>query len=1363
MRPRTAVLLVCGALLTGPAAEGKRVRQARRPQRAGGQRGVKEPSLGPAVYPAVLSEQECDALLAEGAALPVGEGFVGGQQGKADPRLRRSVVRALPRERFESVYARITARVEQANAERYHFVKLRLQAIQLGEYSEEQQGFYHWHVDQSVSAADLDRDGRLLPAAVGRGWRVLSATLQLSSPGNYTGGELLVGDGPSRRPSAARGTLVVFPSYALHTVRPVRSGVRYSLVIWLDGSDPLAGQHAVREQGANAAAISRAHEAGEVEAGQLAQVWQLLARTQAAVGKQTEALRSCSESVAQVAGASPDEATVERLVFCHALLAKTAYEQGSLAEAVELQRGAAAASFGVPAARLWQDGRAWRDSDSQQRETARTLATMLSKAGRLEEAVPLYRHGMQADPQHLGSASGLGTALARLGRMPEAESVLAVAVDLAQAQGEVQGLADIVSKHALCLAKLRRMTEAVGAYERALAVPEISAAAREAWEQQRDAARAALRQKTDDATTPEGPMSLQQLASDWLPSPAAGPRDFPELSNYWGSVGVARDAVGLARNAMPPFAATASDFPGDVPWLLVDGRAPEVTHTRWMAYEANRRSTLNISGGTVTVQSAVRMQFEGRHTMSCVTISGRDGQTVNVSLGLRGLVRRLSQGFGWSVPFPTQADAADFSSSLPFYTTIDNASDGLSMFSFVGPRQPAGRLASSDEPLQFRAEFGNVQLPFTFGFTWLVGNDTSAMRRDATLLSTSEGFERAWNESQSGWEERWADAFTPKVGARMGHHSGSLPILASSDQRVRRVYYMAALTLLSVERTNSQQHPRVYFTGGQGTAQFFWDMAQHSYMQTLLDPTAMKAQIVAALRTDWRLYYGVDTDSGEAIGNLYSFDAHAIFTQLDAYLRLTRDTEFLLSNLTGVPRMYLSDPWLNPEFTPAPGRSSVACDMNGLWKPPGLERPLRFTVSPGSSDGSVGYRAEALSPQMDGWSSLNASVTTTGQVALSFWTGKSPGQGVSRGRHVGSFSAECSRMLLDNGEWDKVVLETVPIRELLLRLATDWRQRVRPASPNDDSSWLRVSWADDIAAFLECVPNYSGAVPALYAASAWMMRSVAALSDALRDPDRSLAAALRDNATALESSLFERLYVEGAGYFATVAGADTTNPASPLLPSWDRIDVRTVVDFDYVSHALIRRPAETGGHLTPAIRAEMLGFAKRELITSDWQWLHALSPRDGAASSPLVQRADHGTTGSYDAWVALASEALADLSGNFADMLRLLRGAESATREGCFGNNHLISDSGRPIKTLNNGVYIANNGVSFGDVIVRTLFGFDPQWLAADIPHAELYLRDVPRGGFSGTLSGVRFLGEHVDVAAGAAGVSMRPSPERGG
>ena len=90
--------------------------------------------------------------------------------------------------------------------------------------------------------------------------------------------------------------------------------------------------------------------------------------------------------------------------------------------------------------------------------------------------------------------------------------------------------------------------------------------------------------------------------------------------------------------------------------------------------------------------------------------------------------------------------------------------------------------------------------------------------------------------------------------------------------------------------------------------------------------------------------------------------------------------------------------------------------------------------------------------------------------------------------------------------------------------------------------------------------------------------------------------------------------------------------------------------------------------------------------------------------------------------------------GNFTDMLRLLRGSAVTTREGCYGNNHFISKSGQPIKTLNNGVYIANNGVSFGDVILRTLFGYDPQWLATHVELIALYRQNVSRNNFSGTL-----------------------------
>ena len=265
-------------------------------------------------------------------------------------------------------------------------------------------------------------------------------------------------------------------------------------------------------------------------------------------------------------------------------------------------------------------------------------------------------------------------------------------------------------------------------------------------------------------------------------------------------------------------------------------------------------------------------------------------------------------------------------------------------------------------------------------------------------------------------------------------------------------------------------------------------------------------------------------------------------------------------------------------------------------------------------------------------------------------------------------------------------------------------------------------------------------MPALYAAAAWMLRSVAALSDT--NHDSTLAVEFRQNASALEASLFNRLYVKGAGYFATAQGTQ---------PSWNRIDVRTVVDFNYIGHFLNRYPTD---NLDFSTRKSMVEFVKRELISKDWQWLRALSPLDGAAASPLVQRSDHGTTGSYDAWVSLAAESLADLSGNFTDMLNLLRGSSAATAEGCYGNNHFISQNGHPVKTLDNGVYIADNGVNFGDVIVRTLFGYDPAWLASNT-QSHLYLQNVSRGDFSGHLINVRAAGRLVTIVADRAGVQL--------
>ena len=63
--------------------------------------------------------------------------------------------------------------------------------------------------------------------------RKLSLTVQLSTPDEYTGGELVIY--PEFEASKAQGTMTVFPSFMCHNVRPVKTGVRFSLVSWLAG------------------------------------------------------------------------------------------------------------------------------------------------------------------------------------------------------------------------------------------------------------------------------------------------------------------------------------------------------------------------------------------------------------------------------------------------------------------------------------------------------------------------------------------------------------------------------------------------------------------------------------------------------------------------------------------------------------------------------------------------------------------------------------------------------------------------------------------------------------------------------------------------------------------------------------------------------------------------------------------------------------------------------------------------------------------------------------------------------------------------------------------------------------------------
>lgn len=62
--------------------------------------------------------------------------------------------------------------------------------------------------------------------------RLISASIELSDPEDYIGGNLWINSDGEKYPLKKQGSLIVFPSILEHKVTPVFYGTRYSLVFW---------------------------------------------------------------------------------------------------------------------------------------------------------------------------------------------------------------------------------------------------------------------------------------------------------------------------------------------------------------------------------------------------------------------------------------------------------------------------------------------------------------------------------------------------------------------------------------------------------------------------------------------------------------------------------------------------------------------------------------------------------------------------------------------------------------------------------------------------------------------------------------------------------------------------------------------------------------------------------------------------------------------------------------------------------------------------------------------------------------------------------------------------------------------------
>ena len=191
-----------------------------------------------------LTPRFCDEVIKYGIAQQEQIALTGGQtnkinQGKPlddkdlkDLKKKRDSNIVWMNDRF--IYREVQPFIHQANRlANWNFDWNFSESCQFTKYKLNQ--FYDWHADSWDSPYNNpdnpDTHGKI---------RKLSVTCSLSSPEDYEGGELEFQFRNQDDPTVTRkcteilprGSVVVFPSFVWHRVRPVTKGTRYSLVVW---------------------------------------------------------------------------------------------------------------------------------------------------------------------------------------------------------------------------------------------------------------------------------------------------------------------------------------------------------------------------------------------------------------------------------------------------------------------------------------------------------------------------------------------------------------------------------------------------------------------------------------------------------------------------------------------------------------------------------------------------------------------------------------------------------------------------------------------------------------------------------------------------------------------------------------------------------------------------------------------------------------------------------------------------------------------------------------------------------------------------------------------------------------------------
>lgn len=387
-----------------------------------------------------------------------------------------------------------------------------------------------------------------------------------------------------------------------------------------------------------------------------------------------------------------------------------------------------------------------------------------------------------------------------------------------------------------------------------------------------------------DARSKGVPM-LDELAGDW--QNAADLASLPALNSPLGSAQAGRDAISLESVSFPPIT-----MAGQTCSLLVDGQAPQLNKTRWYPYQVLRTATAKNLG----LLTSVRLPCENRGALFQLVLTNQGEVTLSfeLKLALTANSSRHSQ-WGWFIPRDSNPGLKGSTGTDGRLILIKDDSEQLAnAFAFSEPpdeltNQGSGGTATWQVRLSPHASR-------TVEFALAVGESSPEVQTLAEDWATH--FDADFALVKTDWQTRFDAMFTPHNQV----FSGNLPILTTSDSKMRRMYYMSLISVLSVYRTVFAAAPRVYVSNSPEyncIMMYFWDTSEWATPLAELDPLMLKKYLRDWLSKGIYNGYAEEYLNGTLQGPWYSANDLSVFRLLLAYLDVTRDQAFLKEEIRG--------------------------------------------------------------------------------------------------------------------------------------------------------------------------------------------------------------------------------------------------------------------------------------------------------------------------------------------------------------------------------------------------------------------------------------------------------------------------------